>query len=224
MNLSTTLKSLAFLLFIEAISQALKHPFYFYFADIYNINAAFASGASWYYNNASVWVQLGLYALFVIYMNQLDSRSPHARFGSAFRFDLYVTIINTLLLIISIPSLVISFSIKIIIEIAGIATALIAGYSIYRDIPTPEMQTVRNSYWILSFRHLIYTIIMIVDIYLILFNDVNPDIFGSKKFTFISWILLMPILLISRFYLFKGIREMDINIKKTKQKQQIEEI
>lgn len=214
MKLRDKLKLIALLMFIESISQALKHPILLHIDIFESVSSSFAGMVTTYYENFDFWVQLVLYTLFALCINQLDSKFPHAHFGRYFRLDLYVAILNAIAMAVSYSSIVISYAAKITTECAGIVTTFLAGYAIYNYLPTPAMKKVRLSYIILSLRHIVYAIILTYQLISIGLGEINIENISNSTLMTITWILLVPPFIISRALLYTGVSHIKTNTNK----------
>ncbi len=208
MRLTTSLRILAFALLAESIIQAVN------IILLENIDVVSGTGSFipqviiFYQIHAEQWVLLLLYAMFVIKICSLDSMSPDAKFGSYFRRDLLVVLLNTLAINLLGSLDYITYGAKTLLEILAIITSFMAGHSIHQGINTPEMRMVRKAYWIMALRHMTYSLILICSLWRNLIDDVPFETFFNDRTSLVVWCLLMPTLIISRVYLYLGIRQL----------------
>lgn len=226
MNLTKTLKFFAIALLVEAISEALKHPLY-YLCDEHIFNAQLSKYIHIYYEIWSIWIQLAFYIGLSMSIKEIDSASPYCKFGRYFIYDMILVAINAIF-VTYVPEYIedmrMTFGLKIIIEIVAMLTAFFAGFQLYKDMPLPEMGTIRNGYWLLSFRHLVYAGIITTDVIICLTGKSMSEINSDTTSIITSWILLMPLLIASRYYIYKGVSDYKRNRDIAEKKLELQEV
>ncbi len=205
MKLRDILKIVSFVLLLSGILMSLKYPVLGVLERFDLVNNIIGSSAIAYYGSMAGLIDVVIYVIFALYVNQLDSKFPKAHFGRFFRIDIAVTIINVIILHLSYENLILGYVPKIILEALACVTTFLCGHSIYQTLKNNAMCKIRASYWLLSVRHVIYFCVLCVQLfYLSNYDGYTPEQFGTTKWVIAQWVLLMPILLASRALLFWG--------------------
>lgn len=206
MKLRTILKINSFLLLLFSTLVVMRHPLgHFSEGEYSDIAELFGS-------TEVKGVELFLYLLFAFHMHELDFKFAKAEFGKYFRYDGCIAIINFLILTHTFDNVVGGFFAKIGIEIFAVVTTFFCGFSLCKTLKNHGMKDVGLSYLVLSFRHIVYTVILIVQLFILMFGD-SKDVeqFQTNNWILVQWCLLMPILFISRIMLFRGTMKLKVH-------------
>jgi len=206
MRTRDTLYLITIALLIESIVMALKHPVLLNQELITELigESAF-SYVEMYYHTFCIWVQTAIYVAFCIYVNVLDSKFPQSHFGSYFRIDMIVVIINALVATFNYDNIIFHYCAKLAVEVVSIVTPFLAGYAIFRFFKTDAMKSTCFSYCLMSLRHFIYAIILILEL---IGTQGDTQAIPSDVVLILNWALLMPLLIFSRILLLRGFKMM----------------
>jgi len=201
MSLRQTLKYLTLALLIESIIFSLKHPLMLAESSVSAVigEDAFALMIQGY-DTIFVAIQTALYCWFCYHIHILDVQYTDARFGRCFRLEILLSLLSCFVLLVGFGKPFFDMIARAIIELVSVANAYYAGKLLYRYFNTEAMKTAQYAYWIFAARHAIFTIILIVDAVNVYSDNMEISILGIV----INWLLLMPILVVGRVYLYKG--------------------
>ena len=222
MTLRVAIKYLAIALLVECIIMMFKHPI---MLEKSLIAELFGSTAyEWtmiFFNDIFVVIQAIIYLAFCYHIHLFDIQFTDAFFGRAFRIEMALTMFSVALMFLPFDKLVYAYIVKVVLELLFAANCVYAGIGIYNYFRTEPFKKIRLSYFIWSARHVIYGLILVYDTVGIIDNT-RPEATDSSLVVY--WILLMPMLLVSRLVLIRGCSELaTLPANKIKEKEEEEE-
>ena len=152
-----------------------------------------------------------LYVLFALHMHMLDMKFPKAEFGRYFRYDLMVAIINHVIITMSYTNPVVGYIAKISVEVAACITTFMCGLTLCKILKNNGMQLVGISYILLSLNHVLYSIFIIVQLYMMVYGSVGLESFLTFGWQVAQWTLVVPLLIVSRVMLFRGTMKLKVH-------------
>ena len=224
MKLRDSLKTIAIAMVAESIILALKQTFINNFDTIQSVTGQLADIIRLYYAYVANWLQLLLYVLFAIHIVLIGSRIPNNRFTFYFVLDALVAIFNAVIVFFSYESALLAFFLKFASEACAIVTTIVAGWTLYRDLNIKPVRTICLSYWVLSLRHLLYCLILLVTLSTYGINGLSTQAMQDKTIISITWWLIVPTLILSRIMLYYGTKGLKANADQEEKEQTLTEI
>jgi len=224
MKLRDSLRIIAILMFVEAVIVCLRTPYMNYFDDIfYPLFGQFASIVRDYYLIFAIWVQLLFYVVFAWHIVWVGSRIPNSRFGSYFLLDSGVALVNAALVTTAFQfdQYMVGFWVKLAVEAFAILTCFWAGHKLYKDLHSSAVRTICFSYWILSFRHFVYCIILLATLFKYGPTGISEDALADKGAINTAWWFMTPTLLFSRWLLMKGTLALKLKAEEKDKKREL---
>lgn len=206
MKLRTILKIISFILLVFSTMIVLRYPLQYVSGETAQ------TFASIFGSDEIKFMELAVYLLFAFHMHMLDFKFPKAEFGKFFRYDMGVSVLNFWILMTTFENVALGFLAKTSVEIAAAVTTFFCGWSLCKTLKNHGMTQVGISYLVLSARHIIYMFILLVQLCIIMFGDTkDTSQFFTPTWIAVQWVLLMPILLISRTMLYRGTMKLKVH-------------
>lgn len=224
MKLRDSLRIIAILMFAETVIWCFKTPYMNYFDDtFYPLFGQFASILRDYYLLFAIWVQFALYVVFAWHIVWVGSRIPNSRFGGYFLLDSGVALANAALISGTdyFDQYMVGFWVKIAFEALAILTCFWAGHKLYKDLHSSAVRTICFSYWILSFRHLAYCIILLITLFKYGPTGISEDALTERGTINVVWWFMTPTLLFSRWLLMKGTLALKLKAEEKDKKREL---
>lgn len=205
MKLRTILKIISFLLLIFSTMVILRYPVAWLASDdVFKYEITVTLYQIICSTEVKI-IELFLYLLFDLHMVMLDSKFPQAKFGKFFLADVTIAILNYIIITMHYDNVALGYIAKIALEITACMTTFLCGWSLLKVLKNHAMRNVGLSFILLSSNHLVYIIILGIQFGILMLGESNSVTqFLTTKWIVVQWILLMPLLFVSRIVLFRG--------------------
>ncbi len=203
---------------IETVLLAIKQPVLYKIVPIAHFDQGLATTIIIYYTYLYKLAKVACYLFFLIWILALEKEYKHKIFGKFFIADFIVCVVDAaiLFLLMNMPDLSndVRHYTEIVIGLASAFTAFFAGTFLYQKVHSKAFRYVRTGYRIYALRYLLYAIILSVEVYLHTFKGMGYMAIGSITWwVVLSWCIRMPLLVLSRIYMLRGI----LNMKSAKE-------
>lgn len=213
------------MMLVESIIFAFKIPFMRNYVYCHEISPMMTNIIQSYYTNVCTWLQLAIYAGFVLTMNALDSKFPKARFGLFFRLDFYLTCIYPIVtLMLSADEIFVAYLAKIVTESLAVVTCIIAGWVLYVNIHINPVRKMFYAYGYLALRHFLYSAALIIVLCTVGINGLNESSITHRSTVIITWFFVIPPLIVSRWVLFSATDELKRTLEQQEKENPVIEI
>lgn len=218
MKTRTKFKITVIAMLIETILLAIKQPVLYKIVPIAHFDPGLATTIIIYYTYLYKLAKVACYLSFLILILLLEKEYKHKIFGKFFIADFLVCVVDAaiLFLLMNMPDLSndVRHYTEIVIGLVSAFTSFFAGTFLYQKVHSPAFRQVRTAYRLYALRYLLYAFVLSIEVYLHLAKGMGYMAIGSITWwVVLSWCIRMPLLVISRIYLLRGV----LNMKSAKE-------
>ncbi|MBO4664652.1 MAG: hypothetical protein J5663_09615 [Bacteroidaceae bacterium] len=213
MKTRTKFQITVIVMLVETILLAAKQPLLYNIRSIANFDEGLATTIVIYYTYLYKLAKVICYLFFLIFVLLLEKEYKHKIFGKFFIADFAIYVIDAAILYLLMFAPDLSNNVRhyteIAISLASAFTSFFAGTFLYQKIRSRAFRKIRLAYRLYALRYLIYSLVLGVELLLHNVKGMGYMELGSITWwVILSWVLRMPLLVVSRFVLLNGVMDM----------------
>ena len=198
---------------VETILLAVKQPLLFNIGHIAHFDEGLATTLVFYYSHLYKIAKVVCYLFFLIFILMLEKEYKHKIFGKFFIADFVVYILDAVVLyfFMFVPDLSnnVHHYTEVVIALMSAFTSFFAGTFLYQKIRSKAFREIRMAYRLYALRYMMYFLVLSVELFLHNVNGMGYMELGTITWwVVLSWVLRMPLLVVSRIVLLKGVMDM----------------
>jgi len=210
MKTRTKLQITVIAMIIETFLLAIKQPVLYNINHIAHFDEGLATTIIIYYTYLYKWTKILCYGFFVFFILTMEKEYKHKIFGHFFIADFLICVADATIVAILMSAEELSTDVRhyteIAVALATCFTSFFAGTFLYIKVHSPAFKKVRLAYRLWALRYFVYALILIVEVVVHNWKNIGYMQMGATmSWVFISWFLRMPLLVVSRVILLRGV-------------------